>query len=120
MEQLTSALGGHRTGGAPTSPWDSLVDARLAALIEPHLSELREQVEELKRSQTDARLVYTINEAADRLKVSRRTITRLKEAGRINYFLVGQSVRFTEAHILGFIAANQTYSKQRQPSTMVN
>lgn len=47
----------------------------------------------------------TLDQVADRLQVSRRTIERLRDAGRIRVVLVGRRVRVTEKELEVYVAS---------------
>lgn len=50
--------------------------------------------------------IYTVSEAAERLKVSKPTIYKLFNAGKLKYFVVGELRRVTEEQIEAFIREN--------------
>ena len=50
--------------------------------------------------------LLTIGEAADRLRVSRRTVEMLLAAGEIGTVRIGRSVRIAEHHLAAFVATN--------------
>jgi len=54
------------------------------------------------------RLLYTKDEAADRLRISERTLRRLVEAGRIGYVAVGDRRFFRSEDLDAFLRASYT------------
>lgn len=50
--------------------------------------------------------LLTIREAADRLRVSRRTVESLLAAGEIGTVRIGRSVRIAEHHLDAFVEAH--------------
>lgn len=51
--------------------------------------------------------VYTLQETADQLKVSIRTVKRLVESGKIQHTKVSDRLRFTEQHLNNYLEANE-------------
>ena len=52
----------------------------------------------------DAVVLLTLPEAAERLRLSRRTVERLIDAGRIRPVRIGRRVLVTEREIAAFVA----------------
>jgi len=59
---------------------------------------------------------YTTKEAADYLKVSQMTIFRWMKSGKLSYFKIGGSLRFTQEH-LDQIAKKNTGSAESEKFT---
>lgn len=57
---------------------------------------------------------YTIKEAAERLKVSPDTISRLHKNGELQYTQIGRSVRVSRAELLRFITQHTEQPQQMQ------
>ena len=53
---------------------------------------------------TDPVVLLTLPEAAERLRLSRRTVERLIDAGRIRPVRIGRRVLVTEREIAAFVA----------------
>ena len=51
--------------------------------------------------------LLTLNDVADRLQVSRRTVERLVAAGRIRIVRVGRLIRVTERELEAYVAAQR-------------
>ena len=49
------------------------------------------------------KMVYTMKEVAEKLKVSQETIRKEAKEGNIKYSVVGKSKRFTEEHITEYL-----------------
>lgn len=50
-------------------------------------------------------LVLTLDQAAERLQVSRRTVNRLVSEGRLRPVRIGRSPRITERELAAFVAS---------------
>jgi excisionase family DNA binding protein len=50
-------------------------------------------------------VLYTLPEAASRLRVSRRTVERLIDAGRIRPVRIGRRILVTERELAAFLAS---------------
>lgn len=55
--------------------------------------------------------LYTMKEAAGILKVSRQTLHKLKTAGKIPFFTVGNQIRFSKDEIMDYIRNNTKKGK---------
>ena len=51
--------------------------------------------------------LYTVNEVADLLKVSDRTIRRLCESGALPHIYVGSQIRFTGSDLKNYLISNK-------------
>lgn len=64
------------------------------------LALVEEENRELRREALDRKMLfYTEEEFAERLKVSRSTLQRLRRTHKLEYLLVGQQVRYSEVHV---------------------
>ena len=51
--------------------------------------------------------LLTLDQVADKLQVSRRTVERLREQGRLRVVMVGRLVRVTERELEAYIASQR-------------
>ena len=51
--------------------------------------------------------LLTLDQVADRLQVSRRTVERLVAAGRIRIVRIGRAIRVTERELEAYVAAQR-------------
>jgi excisionase family DNA binding protein len=51
--------------------------------------------------------LLTLDEVADRLRVSKTTVYRLVETRRLTFYKIGRSLRFTEEDVVSYINAQQ-------------
>ena len=74
------------------------------------IDDLAAEIRALKEAleQPRAQLLWTIDEAAEALKVSRQTITKMREEGCPHLVLGAESVRFVPDEVLAF-------ARQRKP-----
>jgi excisionase family DNA binding protein len=59
-------------------------------------------------------MLYDKNEAARLLKVSTKTIDRLRNDGRLNYRTIGSCIRFTQNDLDRFIANSAAWPSLRE------
>ena len=95
-DEATSVIAAaqQRLAEAEASTLQALGHSRAAlALVE-------EENRKLRREALDREMrFYTEGEFAQRLKVSKSTLQRLRLAHKLEYLLVGQQVRYSEVHI---------------------
>lgn len=67
----------------------------------------------------EKRLLYTVEEAAQRLGISRTTVYELVKAKRLNEVHIGRAGRFTGAELERFAAELDAESRRRAPETSI-
>lgn len=62
---------------------------------------------------SEAPRVYTLDEVAEVLKVSRRTVNNLVREGRVRPIRIGRSPRVTERELLAYLGALEGRRRSR-------
>lgn len=62
-------------------------------------------------------LLLTEAEAADRLRLSQRTLRKARQDGQLRYVLIGRAVRYTEQDLETFIDSLRTVQPQCPPKS---
>lgn len=63
-------------------------------------------------------LLYTEQEAASRLGISSVTLRRERQEGQIGYLKIRSRVRYTEVHLLNYLARNERCPKLNRCSEL--